>query len=377
VPNRLDENVLIDAIEEISTAYAEQHGRHPVNVSHWDPSDEFIRNLRAAKPIPKHYDLIRYHYSYMVEERRSVLTKLGITSDSVAPFFTENGSMSILAVANFLSALSVKTVHVLSPNYFITMYSLEKFGLRALEVPHRDIRENVHWPARLGIKSGDALWLTNPIYNTGSYAIEAQCEEILHLAQSGVRVILDETLAITPTVLAERIIGHRNALGIYTPHKSICLNRLKFSVVAFHADYEDFFDDWGDVLFGGLSASATAAISHFVSSEFDSYRSAFLTQVERARSWHENLVASYKDGIKTDERTRGHFISVYFPGIDAELGTSLPFLKNTIDACGAAFIPGNRSGFDLTLGLCFRINLAQDSAQFRGAIRRLYMHLVS
>jgi hypothetical protein len=286
----LDENILIDAIEEISSVYAEQHGRHPVNVSHWDPSDEFIHFLQAAVPVPKYDDLIRYRYSYMVEERGSVLSKLGIRSESAAVFFTENGSMSILAVANFLSALSVEHVHVLSPYYFITTHSLEKFGLRVLEVPHRSIRDHEHWPATLGIRPGDALWVTNPIYNTGNYAIETQREALLHLANKGVRIILDETLAITPTALAEQLIGHRNALGIYTPHKSICLNRLKFSVVAFHLDYEDFFDDWGDVLFGGLSGSAGAAITHFLSSHFDSYRDAFLTQVERARSWHHDLL---------------------------------------------------------------------------------------
>lgn len=140
MPSRLEENVLIDAIDHISLVYAEKNGRQPLNVSHWDPSDEFIRNLRTAIPIPKCEDLVRYCYSYMIEERHAVLAKLGLISASVAGLFTENGSMSILAIANFLSACSVQNVYLLAPYYFITTHSLEKFGLRVREVQSRVTR---------------------------------------------------------------------------------------------------------------------------------------------------------------------------------------------------------------------------------------------
>jgi histidinol-phosphate/aromatic aminotransferase/cobyric acid decarboxylase-like protein len=377
VPDRLAENVLIDAIEHISLGYADKYGRPPLNVSHWDPSDEFIRNLRVAIRIPKQKDLVRYRYSYMVEERLAVFSKLGLVSTSTAGLFTENGSMSILAVANFLSAASVKHVYVLAPYYFITTHSLEKFGLRVSDIPHRDTRQQASWPTDLQLASGDALWITNPIYNTGNYFIEEQRDLFLGLAESGVRIILDETLAVTPTKLATSLVGHRNVFGIYTPHKSICLNRLKFSLVAFHLDFEDFFDDWGDVLFGGLSASATEAVTHFLSPDFDTYRLRFMTLVDSTRHWHQELLSKYGGRIVTDQNTRGHFISAYIPSIDSELGTSVRFLERVIVASGAAFIPGNRSGFDPALGLSFRVNLARDSAQFRGALRRLYSCLLS
>jgi histidinol-phosphate/aromatic aminotransferase/cobyric acid decarboxylase-like protein len=377
VPDRLAENVLIDAIENISLGYANKYGRPPLNVSHWDPSDEFIRNLRVAVRVPKENDLVRYRYSYMVEERLAVFSKLGLVSTSTAGLFTENGSMSILAVANFLSAASVKHVHVLAPYYFITTHSLEKFGLHVSEIPHGDTRRDGSWPAGLKLGLGDALWITNPIYNTGNYFIEELRDVFLGLAESGVIIVLDETLAVTPTKLATSLVGHRNVLGIYTPHKSICLNRLKFSLIAFHLDYEDFFDDWGDVLFGGLSASATEAVSHFLSEDFDEYRLHFLALVDSTRSWHQDLLSRYGGGIVTDQNTRGHFISAYIPSIDSELGKSVRFLERVIIASGVAFIPGNRSGFDPALGLSFRVNFARDSAQFRGALHRLYSCLLT
>jgi hypothetical protein len=59
------------------------------------------------------------------------------------------------------------------------------------------------------------------------------------------------------------------------------------------------------------------------------------------------------------------------------LGASVPFIADAIESTGAAFIPGLRSGFSRDVGFCFRINLAQDSPQFRGAVMRLYNHLVT
>jgi hypothetical protein len=221
------------------------------------------------------------------------------------------------------------------------------------------------------------LWITNPVYNTGVYSLEECANELLTMAEQGTLIVLDETLALTPTVFANVLGGHPNVIGIYTPHKAICVNGLKFSIVTFHSDLEDFFDDWGDVLFGGLSISAVTAISHFLSPEFDAYREAFLTSIERTRGWHNKLLAAYADRIVTDIGSRGHFLTTYFPSVGAALGSSLSFIEATIDATGAAFIPGNRSGFDPAFGFCFRVNLAPDSPKFRGALSRLYHHLIT
>ena len=185
------------------------------------------------------------------------------------------------------------------------------------------------------------------------------------------------SLALTPTNVPRALGGHKNFVGIYTPHKALCVNGLKFSIIAFHPDLEDFFDDWADVLFGGLSLSSSAAIGHFLSAEFDNYRNAFICSIETARAWHNDLLAEYEGCIKTDDRSRGHFLTVYFPFIDAKLGNSIPFIEAVIEATGAAFIPGNRSGFNPEAGFCFRVNLAQDSSQFRGALARLYRYLSS
>ena len=50
-------------------------------------------------------------------------------------------------------------------------------------------------------------------------------------------------------------------MGIYTPHKSVCMNGLKFSVIAFHPSHQKIFQDLADILLGGLSLSAVGAIA--------------------------------------------------------------------------------------------------------------------
>jgi histidinol-phosphate/aromatic aminotransferase/cobyric acid decarboxylase-like protein len=375
-PDRIPENRLIDAIDEAIAAYRVRHGREPVNVSHWDPSREFAVKLKSLLPMGRAWDPVAYRYSYMIENRGLIASKLGFDERSVASLVTENGSMSIVAVVNWLSARGVRKVRLVCPSYFITAYNLRRAGIQVNEIFLERVEQRYQWPERIHLGPDEALWFTNPVYNTGCYSLEDQAAYVAALVDEGSIVVIDEALALTPTPFAKECGGKRNFIGIYTPHKAICLNSFKFSIVMFHPDFDDFFDDWADVLFGGLSASAGAATTHFVSHEYDAYRNRFLLLVEEVRAWHSNLLDAYVGRIETDQDVKGHFLSVYFPHLDADLGSSASFVVRTINETGAAFIPGQRSGFSRDMGLCFRVNMAQDSVRFRSALRRLYGYLV-
>jgi histidinol-phosphate/aromatic aminotransferase/cobyric acid decarboxylase-like protein len=372
---RLPENRQIDAIEASIAAYTHRHGIEPVNVSHWDPSVEFAQKLKLQIPIELIGDPIPYQYSYMIEGRDAVLRKLGIVRPSVSSLFTENGSTSIAAAANFLLLAKVTEVKLLCPSYFITAHNLRRLGLPTTEVHVPRRGGHYHWPNRLCLSRGQALWITNPVYNTGDYSLEDYISKIQNAADSGALVVVDEALAFPPTRIANELVGHPNVLAIYTPHKTVCINRMKFSIIAFHVDLEDLFDDWADVLSGGLSLSSSIAIRHFLSTAFDRYSIEFVQLIEQARQWHKRLTSEHERHIQTDNAVRGHFLTVYFPQLSADLGESISFIESTMDATGATFIPGTRNSFDAKLGLCFRVNLAQDSLRFRGALARLYNRL--
>jgi histidinol-phosphate/aromatic aminotransferase/cobyric acid decarboxylase-like protein len=372
---RIRENVLIDAIDAVIAEYRICHGREPLNVSHWDPSPDFIQRLGSYLPDDSAIDPVTYRYSYMIEEeRRQIAGKLGFGTNS-AVLVTENGSMSILAAAHWLAARGVTEVRLMMPAYFITSYSLRSFGMKVNEMPLHREGGRYSWPKSIDLRPNEALWVTNPVYNTGYYFLEESAAALATMVANGKTAVVDEALAFTPTTFARECQGTRGFLGIYTPHKAVCLNTFKFSALVFHPDFETFFDDWADIFFGGLSRSSVAATHHFTSGDYDTYLAKFITLIDDARRWHRNLLDKFGGRIETDNATRGHFMSVYFPELAGELGNSLPFIKETIDACGTAFIPGQRSGFPTDVGFCFRINLAQDSVRFRGSLHRLYAQL--
>jgi histidinol-phosphate/aromatic aminotransferase/cobyric acid decarboxylase-like protein len=213
-PERIAENALIDAIDAAIAEYRVRHGREPVNVSHWDPSRAFAARLKRLLPMPQKEDLVAYRYSYMVPHKRRIARKLGFGAKAVASLVTENGSMSIVAAANWLAAQGIRTVRLLCPAYFVTSYSLRRVGIQVNEHYLQRIGGRYRWPDHLSLAPNEALWITNPVYNTGSYALEDHASLVAALVDNGTVVVLDEALALTPTVFARACGGRRSFIGL-------------------------------------------------------------------------------------------------------------------------------------------------------------------
>ena len=384
--SELPELKLIDDIDDLIADFKERHsGEEPVRVSHWDPSEWFVKAILNRVDLakfsnPKSYvlDPIHYAYSYLLKRRRGdlepVLTKLGFNSSSVSIQVMENGTSAIAAVANWLKVTGVSDVVLLRPYYFAVSRNLERLNLRLRHVSMLRRDGEYVIPEDLPVAPGQALWITNPTYSTSVYSPESQLERLKDLADRGIVIIADEALAIPPSKLAAELGGHPNFIGIYTPHKSICMNGLKFSAVVHHPSTGDTFDHWSDVLSGGLSLSAVMALHHFTQPEFDEYKTIFFKLIEGVRSWHNSAVSGVTE-MRTDAFARGHFISVYFPNLRATLGDDVSFLAELMEETGATIISGTRSGLDPSNGLSFRVNLAQDSPEFRSSLCNLYANL--
>ncbi|WP_342724156.1 hypothetical protein AAFG07_34540 [Bradyrhizobium sp. B097] len=374
---RVQENAFLDELNDLVEEYARNHRREPTDVSHWDPSPEFVQTVRAALPFPKTMDPIPYRYSYHLLTKSAVLRKLGLDSNEVGALFTENGSESISSVSNALKLTGVTDVHILDPSYFTTHHNLSRLGIRVHRTTRARLDDTLGALRNLPPTPDHAIWVTDPIYNTGVYLPEEFIDALVVKANEGTKVVVDETLSIFPGRLAKAMGPSHQFFGIYTPHKAICVNGMKFSIVVFRKALESSFEDWADVLSGGLGISSLAAVEHFLSDDYDQYRKAFLEAIDPVRKWHTELVASFGHRVALDKSSTGHFATVYFRNISASLGTSIDFLRSVIEHTGTFFIPGNRSGFSPDLGFCFRINLSRDSLQFRGALQRLYRHLAN
>jgi histidinol-phosphate/aromatic aminotransferase/cobyric acid decarboxylase-like protein len=372
VPLHLPEIEHTDVMDNIANEYAARNGRRPSEVSHWDASPNFVQSLHLTLPIPKLLDPIPYRYSYDIDRRDVVKKKLGFSADNLGSLITENGSSSIAAVANWIRLSGVNAITVLAPTYFTAPHALRRFGIDVRVITMVRTVTGYRLPPDLG---ESALWVTNPIYNTGVGLHPDDIQTLEVTLMNGKVVILDEALAFLPSALAARLGHYPGFVSIHTPHKSICANGLKFSIVTFHARHEPAFEHWSDVLSGGLSISAMAAIDYFLSPHFDEYTCRFLSRLDESREWHKNLLVRWSGVLETDSKSQGHFISVYRHAWPATLGIDQNFLRNLVEITGACPISGNRSGFNPDWGFTFRVNLARDDPQFRAAVTRLYAYI--
>jgi aspartate/methionine/tyrosine aminotransferase len=375
---RLPEKTLIEAIDTLASRWRDRHGREPVHVSHWNPSDAFANSLRGRLPARLDpcaalavHDPVPYRHSHALPDMAAVLGKLGVDSGHAGALIAENGTTCIAAVANWLKLNGVAEVTLLAPYYFTTPHNLRRLGIAVREVPCKHGADGYRLPD-LDLRRGQALWLTNPIYSTGVYAPERSCESLRRLADAGVLIVADEAMALRPTALARELGGHRNFVGIYTPHKSICMNGIKFSAIVSHPCHQPVFADWAEVLSGALSLAAVAAVEHFLDPGFDDYRAVFLALTREARRWHDGLVERCGGAIALDAQSEGHFLMVYVPALPARIGDDIGFLSEVLERTGCTLVPGTRSGFDARRGFCFRVNLAQDCLTFREALPELY-----
>lgn len=383
----LPEKILIHQIESLMSQWRADHGTVPVHVSHWNPSNEVLQNLQTQVP-PSSFlnpltslqtcDPIPYRYSQGLPSTEAVLSKLGFSADRVGALITENGTTSISTVANWLKLNGITEVTLLTPYYYATSYSLLRLGISIREIAlERTAGGAYRLPGDLALLSHQALWVTNPVYSTGLYSLEASCDLLRRIADSGAIVIADESLALRPTATARSLGGHDNFVGIYTPHKSICMNGVKFSIVVTHPRHQATLEDWAEVLSGGLSLSVIIAIQHFVTSSFDGYRESFSQLMRKTRDWHIDLVDGFDGTVELDEGSEGHFVMAYVPGLAAKLGSRIDFLAEILQETGCIIVPGFHSGFPERSGFCFRVNLARDSEAFRDALSNLYSFLRS
>lgn len=368
----VDEVEQIEAIERLEERYRRAHGAKPFNVSHWDPSPEMVRSL-APMLRPDHgRDPLTYVYSYTLDLGEQVLRKLGFSPRHGA-LFTPSGTLSMQCAMHWLRAMGLRRITATGPLYFPLLHQAAMSGVE-VEIAHMVRRGGrYHLPARLA-RSRRPLWITNPVYSTGVRLSEDDQATLRRLARSGVPIVLDECLAFPGEEIGPRIAVAPDVVALYAPQKGLSINGLKFSAIVFASRYQSFFDEWADVLCGPLNLTNAAAVRHFLSRNFDVYRRRFGEAVTAALGFVREQAAQTGCG-ELDRDPLGHFVNFVCPGISSERGESARFLWKMAEATAAMVMPGSRNHFDRRIGFCFRINLALDGPQFRGAIARLLRFL--
>src|ERR1051326_7856114 len=306
-------------------ALAEEYGSHfgalPFNISHWDALEPTIRKIAHHLQLPGPPSSVPYIYSYHLDILEMVLSQIGLTLDKRRGLIVPNGTSAILFAAWWLKAVGIDKLLIVCPSYFPIFHACNLVQLKYETVHMERVSRAWRLPTdyiRDTLKAANgryALWLTNPVYCTGHYLGQSELDLTNWLLNNRIAVVLDECLCINGLELGRNIVNSDRFLGLYSRHKAICLNAVKFAALAYHVHYERFFDQWADVISRGLPASSYVALLHFISNNFLMYQRAFLEEIDRYRARVNSELDNRYGHLELDHATQGYFTSVYAPDV--------------------------------------------------------------
>lgn len=377
----IDEIFVMDDIFSIERRIEDKYGIPVSNVSYWDSSAAFQKHMARALVLPSPSLPWDYYYTYTfsIEERQQVLKNLGVSSQnlkSTMGLMLQSSTIAIVNLINLLVHYNKKRLCILQPSYFsvascCSMLSLE-YGTEQILFadghPHIPIDK---------IKAGgyDCIWITSPIFCTGYYPDDEYIKDIAYLQSAGMTLVFDESLALPGKELIRSFPIDKRLFAIYSPHKAISINGLKFAVIVCDRFYEDFLEQWVDVFSGALSSSNRDAIFHYISSNYlyDCYP-AYKSYVDHTKQIVNNIVQQFPFA-KMLSNTDGHYINIFTDIQIRGKRELLCLLNNIINTALVSFIPATLNGFDFNQNLAFRVNLTGDSLELGGSVGRILQYL--
>ena len=356
--SEINEINFLDEIDCIEEEYIKKFGVKPLNVSNWNSSYDFKSDLVELIEINEPFNQLDYIFSYSESEdiKKSVLAKLGFTDKSI--LFTHSGSASIINTVNLLKCSGITKIVTLCPAYFTLFHACKVFSIELVPIYLHRNNDVFYFDNNefAELSSPDtAYWITNPIYCTSVYYTLQQIDFLKILLNNNM-VVFDESLSIVGKEIGRIIGDNPNFIGIYSPHKTICMNGRKFSCTISNKYNQNVLDAWSDVFCGCLGVSNDLAISHFLSQNYDTYSIAFHKKINI--EFNKIIAICEKHNISYDKKANGYLITLYFPNISAEKGLEISFAKDIMFNTGIRYISGIRNHFSKELGFCFRINLS-------------------
>lgn len=380
--SNLREMDFLQDLKSIQNEYYSKYGHEPVNVSDWNPSIDFKEKVQHKLIMDNKFNPIDYVFSYTFSPQNhdEILSKLGYNNyqQKRSILITPNGSSSIRNALHWLKQNKCNKLLAISPTYFTVFCGCQDYGIEYKELfLHRYNSSFVVDEKELfdKVMQVDAVWITSPVYCTSTYFDNFMINNFIKILKLGKIIIADESLCISGHELIRKLGNYTNFLGIYSPHKSLCVNGNKFSLITYAKEEDNVFNDWVVALSGNLLISNGIAVNHFLSDAFEKYSNAFNVQLKL--NFMEVKKLLYELEVDFDYEAQGYLITLYFKNIDGNLGYNEVFLKKLINNTGTTMIPGVRNHFSADLGFCFRINLCCLNINMYHALKRLIIYLKS
>ena len=370
---------IMDAITTIQLEKEESLGQPLLNVSHWNSCNKYKQAINSRldfRPIASPWD---YTYTYDIDltAKRHALLSLGIPHaqiNTAMGLVVQSSTIAIINVANMLKQLNYKKVCIVQPSYFSVPRCFDILHL-SYNYENTIIGTTVELPIKRILENGyDVVWITSPLFSGSQYYTDKYFNQIRVLADSGIIVVADESLALPGHEILREVGISDKFIGIYSPHKAISINGMKFSIIITSIKYEVFLEQWVDVLSGSLPQSTYNAFTHYTSKNYKECVLEYNRYVKRNQESVSNIVANNRIAT-TCPNTYGHYIVIFLKSIAPELFNSLPFQRMLVYQTCAALYPGNLHGYDDSYGACFRVNLTLDAHDLASSLHRILHYL--
>ena len=332
--------------------------KEPVNLSYWNSGSEYKALIKKIFKTKSEHDIFDYHYYFPSDSLEKVAHKLGFSDEDckksdLHPFTQSTLSISILLA--LFSKMSVK-LGIIEPVYFSVTECCDVFKLPYILFGGFIQDINTTFDVDLLLNSDcTAFWFTSPVNSCSIYFNQNVKDGIQKLLDAGKLVVFDESLCINGMELCRTFGVQENLIYIYSPHKTIGLQGIKFSVIAAHKKYYDELDSMADVYGGSLDCSCREGFRHFASDNFDACNSAYNRFWLENFSLVKNMVESC-DFASVSPETYGHYAMIF---IDYHLDdrSVVNAMKKMIKEQGYFIYPGIMQGFEIKDRLCFRVNM--------------------
>ncbi len=359
----IDDINKLDDIFEYEKRKEKEYGTTIHNVSHWDSSTNFQQIMNRVLVLPKSSMPWNYCYTYSLSKktRKGVLKHLGVPEtllNDKMGLFLPSSTLSIVNLVNLLVHKNKKKLCILHPAYFSVEHCCDMFSLNYSIEYISFVNGHAIIPIKKILESGyDCIWITSPIFCTSVYFDDSEIDKIIQLHKAGITVVIDESLALPDKELVRFVPIDKNIFFIYSPHKAISINGIKFSVIVCDKSYDDFLEQWVDVFSGALSSSNQDAILHYISQNyiFDCYPE-YIKYIDDSKSKIEKIVAKYVFAQMLPNSC-GHYITIFIETSINNTSDMISLAKDIINKCHTSIIPGELNGFNPISKFCFRVNL--------------------
>ncbi|MBR4463073.1 MAG: hypothetical protein IKS40_00485 [Treponema sp.] len=336
--------------------------RQPVNLSYWNSGSDYKKKLEKRVKLYEKSDLFDYRFWFSEKTQKDIALKLGFSDGEASEksfSFLSQSTLSIATLTVFLKKHN-KKVGIIEPAYFSVQSSFDNIGL-----PYRlfgDYMEKINstFDAEELLQSDcTAFWFTSPLNSCSIYFKEHVTKGIQKLLDAGKMVVMDESLCINGFELS-RVFGiQENLIYIYSPHKALGIQGIKFSCIAEHTRFYDEINSIKDVHGGALNYSCQQAADHFISDSFDECLKAYTDFWQKNLSLVKGIVKNY-DFARIPLETSGHYAMVLIDRyVDDE--NFVAAMKQLMKETGYFVYPGIMHGFHPEKGICFRVNLLLNS----------------